>query len=251
MGREFSETKAEYGVYENRVGGPIEIFRRHSGAVAPVIVKDRDNDYDIGTGFFLGNANTFVTARHVVENMQSVKVLGANENPRRIRSLSYHVASDVDLAVFLLEEESTPTFLPFRKSAHVLGESILSIGFPPVPGFDRLTVLEHGEIGSEIKVMNGEIVGGGIPYQETTEYFLVNARVKGGSSGAPVLNRDGCVVGVVASTAISPTSSDKLNGLGYGIITPASYLDDILDKEMTVDSGFEEFGNKGEIRTVG
>lgn len=248
--REFSEVNAEYGVYENRVGGPIEIFRRHSESVTPVVVKDHNNDFDLGTGFYFGNRNTFITARHVVENKKSIKILDSKGNSQKILGLSYHFRNEVDLAIFLVEAEATTTAPPFRKSSHVLGESILSIGFPPVPGFDRLTVLEHGEVGSEIKVMNGEVVSEGEPYHEDTEYFLVNARVKGGSSGAPVLNRDGFVVGVVASTAISTASSDKLEGLGYGIVTPARYLNDLLLEDHRVDAQFENLGCNNEIKTL-
>lgn len=250
IGRGFSETNASYGSYENRVGGPVQIFKRHCGSVVPVLVKENNGDIDIGTGFFVGNANTLLTARHVVENKRSVEVLDADGNPCAIENVRFHVEPNVDLAIILLQADKPPSAPPFRTTSHILGESILSIGFPPIPGFDRLRVLEHGEIGSEIKVMNGEVVSSGMAYHEGIEYFLINARVKGGSSGAPVLNNDGFVVGIVASTALSVSTSVQLEGLGYGIVTPSLRMREMLDKDKTIDVQFKRLAHDRKIDTT-
>lgn len=228
FGRNFSEINAEYGVFENRTGGPSEIFRRHSNAVVPVIVKDQMGDPDIGTGFLIGNTGTLVTARHVIENKTEIKFSNENGTPFTISDIFVHEDPKIDLAILIVDNKDWYGIKPFRRTDHQLGEDVLSIGFPPIPRFDGLKVLEHGEVSSEIKTMNGQIVSAGIDYIESVEYFLINARVKGGSSGAPVINRDGFVVGVVAISALNASSSDGLEGLGYGVVTPSQRISEML-----------------------
>jgi serine protease Do len=235
FGRNFSETNAEYGLYENRVGGPVEIFKRHSKAVVPVIVKDSQGDPAIGTGFLIGNANTLITARHVIENKKEIKFSGDGTTVCTVLDISVHENPKVDLAILLVHNEDWCDIKPFRRSQHQLGEDVLSIGFPPIPRFDSLRVLEHGEVASEIKTMNGQVVSTGLDYIESVEYFLINARVKGGSSGAPVINRDGFVVGVVANSALNTSSSNGLEGLGYGVVTPSQRFMEMLDPSSKLE----------------
>jgi len=227
--RNFSEINAEYGAYENRISGPVEIFRRHSPAVVPVIVKDSKGDPEIGTGFLLGNTHTLVTARHVIENKKEIKFANENGTAFDVKNIFVHDNPKIDLAILLVDNKDWHKVKPFRRTTHQLGEEVLSIGFPPIPRFDQLKVLEHGEVGSEIKAMNGQVVSSGMDYIESVDYFLINARVKGGSSGAPVINRDGFVIGVVAISALNTNSSDGLEGLGYGVVTPSQRINEMLE----------------------
>lgn len=222
--RNFSETNVEYGVIKNRFGGPSEVFRRHSNAVVPVIVKDQKGDPDIGTGFLLGDTSTLVTARHVIENKKEIRFANENGTPCLVKEIFVHENPKIDLAILYVDNKNWHGIKPFRLADHQLGEDVLCIGFPPIPRFDELKVLEHGEVSSEIKIMNGQVVSAGMDYIESVEYFLINARVKGGSSGAPVINRDGFVIGVVAISALNASSSDGLEGLGYGVVTTSQRI---------------------------
>lgn len=228
--RSFNQTYADYGAYENIVGGPKEVFRRHSGSVLPVIVTDEHGNPDIGTGFYLGTKNHFITARHVVENknMSDIQIGGEGFKSPEIKGMILHPDSKVDLALLETADILETSIIPFRAQDGEVGDNIICIGFPPIPGFDCLRVMEHGEIAAEMKVLKGEIVSSGSSYLDTTEYLLINARVKGGSSGGPVIDQFGFVVGVVASTALDAKSSDRLEGLGYGIVTPKSQFKDLM-----------------------
>lgn len=228
FGRNFSEINAEYGMYENIVGGPREIFQRHSDAVIPIVVKNANDDPDIGTGFLIGDTCTLVTARHVVENQKEILFPSANAGSKMVTDIYVHENPKIDLAILIINNKNWNEIKSFRYARHQLGEDILSIGFPPIPRFDSLKVLEHGEVASEIKAMSGQVVSEGKDYIESIEYFLVNARVKGGSSGAQVINRNGFVVGVVANSALNANSSDELKGLGYGVVTPSQRIGEML-----------------------
>lgn len=226
--RSFNQTYADYEAYENIVGGPKEIFRRHSGSVLPVIVTDRHENLDIGTGFYLGTKNHLITARHVVEKKVAIQIGGKGFQQPEIKNVLFHSDPKVDLALLETVDVSETSIIPFRARDGEVGDDIICIGFPPIPGFDGLRVMEHGEIAAELKVLKGEIVSSGSSYLDAKEYLLINARVKGGSSGGPVLDQFGFVVGVVASTALDAKSSDRLEGLGYGIVTPKSQFNDLM-----------------------
>lgn len=93
------------------------------------------------------------------------------------------------------------------------------MGYPPVPGFDTFLVAETARI-SYLKSSVGQIVGKQESYLDKHNYFLINARVKGGSSGCPVIGRDGKVRGVVVQQG---QNEGTLDILGYGIALPTNH----------------------------
>lgn len=58
-------------------------------------------------------------------------------------------------------------------------------------------------------------------YLDRQDFILFNARVKGGNSGGPILNKYGCVAGMLVQIPISSVDSSKIDVLGYGIAVPA------------------------------
>ncbi|SPE56650.1 Trypsin family protein (fragment) [Verrucomicrobia bacterium] len=74
-------------------------------------------------------------------------------------------------------------------------------------------------------------------------YLLISARVKGGNSGGPVINRRGEVVGVVSAT---PSGAGRqFDSLGYGAVIPSTTLRDLLaaieqGRSEAISAAFEQ-----------
>jgi serine protease Do len=68
---------------------------------------------------------------------------------------------------------------------------------------------------------------------DSQDYLLISARVKGGSSGGPVLNKKGEVVGLIANAP--STDSSEIDALGFGIAVPSpailQFLSDVHRNE--------------------
>jgi serine protease Do len=75
-------------------------------------------------------------------------------------------------------------------------------------------------VNAEVKASTGRVVGSGSAYLDGQHYILINARVKGGNSGVPIVNRQGYVVGILGQTSMNTEDILSLDSLGYGIATP-------------------------------
>ena len=135
-----------------------------------------------GTGFVI-NTDHIVTAEHVVDDCERIKVrYGDQVITARI------VASDPanDLAALLLES-SIDNIAKFRGGKPIrLGESIATYGYP-------LT----GQLSSSAKITQGNINSlAGI--KNDSRVFQYDASTQPGNSGGPLLDKSGNVVGVVS-----------------------------------------------------
>jgi serine protease Do len=99
-------------------------------------------------------------------------------------------------------------------------DEVLCLGFPPIPGFQELLISDIATVNAEIKSSCGRVVGTGSAYLDGQRYILINARVKGGNSGGPIVDRKGCVVGILVQSSMNATDASNLDTLGYGVATP-------------------------------
>jgi serine protease Do len=81
----FDERRAQYGEYDFIGYGFARIRSDLGDAVRPVLVTRPNCTEDIGSSFLLGNQNTLVTARHVVEDMPFIKIPDSDGTPIRAR----------------------------------------------------------------------------------------------------------------------------------------------------------------------
>jgi serine protease Do len=166
------------------------MFKR---AVVIVTTLDREGKPLLqGSGFFLA-ADRIVTNMHVIKDAGLVRI--QTFDGRTITSLKV-VAVDVreDLALLQMEEPAVdPTVLRLADSAPVEGEPILVLGNPR---------------GSQWKLTRG-LVGPVWQFKGTGNRIQITASILPGSSGSPVVNKDGHVVGIAAMHMES--STDDLN----------------------------------------
>jgi uncharacterized protein len=150
---------------------------------ADAFLKTRNSGRtETGTGFFITSDGYVLTCYHVVKDALRITVRAGAE-PLDAELVK---ADDVnDLA--LLKVPGTHKPLPLVVSRGVqLGESVFTIGFPSVKVLGRSAKLTDGTVNS----LTGEL--------DTPRFFQVNAAVQPGSSGGPLVDLRGNVVGVLA-----------------------------------------------------
>jgi serine protease Do len=215
----FDERRAEYGEYDFVGYGFARVRADLGDAVRPVVVTRHDEEEDIGTSFLIGNQNTLITARHVVQAMSRIRIPDRDGSPIRAQSIIVPNDPSLDVAVILAEKPLTG--LPFfRVSQHSPLDEVLCLGFPPIPGFQEILITDIATVNAEIKSSYCRVVGTGSAYLDGQRYFLMNARVKGGNSGGPIVDRKGYVVGILVQSSMNATDTSNLDTLGYGVATP-------------------------------
>ena len=68
-------------------------------------------------------------------------------------------------------------------------------------------------------------------YGDSVDYIILYARVKGGNSGGPVINRFGTVVGIIVNVLPDIKKPEKFDELGYGIAISANEIIEIIEND--------------------
>lgn len=137
----------------------------------------------LGSGFVISRAGHLLTAAHVVEDCREVRA----RSPRGGSFVASVLARDRsnDLALLRLEAPVSSVAI-FRKDRDIRqGESVVTVGFP-FPGL----------LASTASVTTGILSALAGP-RDDTRYLQVTASVQIGSSGGPLLDRAGHVIGIV------------------------------------------------------
>lgn len=178
-----------------------DTIRRAATAVVRVTSSGcpGENGARAGSGFVWANAVQVVTALHVVADCDSVVVEYVDAGIQR-RATPLKVLRDADLALLKVEDPHPVQALTGTATAGE-GEELVAIGLPlNVRGWQET----HGSRGLNAQVL-GDILNDlarrqierlGAPSVDL-DIFRLTAVVKPGSSGGPVINAQGAVVGVV------------------------------------------------------
>ena len=234
-------------------------------AVRPIILNqgDKERPEDIGTGFVV-NSNYafddnfyFVTARHCIppQNRIYVPAFLPPKKPCVPENIYVPENDQIDLAVikFVFKEAIPGREQNFWMGTPEILDEVMTMGYPPIQGFiDAIQVAEVSKISSFLKTTEGRITGEGQHYWGGKEdHFLISARVKGGNSGGPVINKKGEVVGVIIELL---KNGEELDKLGYGVAINVHVLKKMIEKiegkgdEIEIkELNFEIFENGFEI----
>lgn len=150
------------------------------------IDTDKGTDKGIGSGFLVRPDGTLLTNYHVIEEARqiSVKLDSGEIYSTRVYVLMTDVARD--MAILRIEGVDLP-FLQLGNSKNVnVGEEVIAIGTPK--GLDQ--TVSNGIV-SAVRLSEG------IPkLQDGTYIIQTTAPISGGSSGGPLINNRGEVVGI-------------------------------------------------------
>ena len=235
----FSNPKAnndlEYGIMEFVALGFPEVHRHFQESVVAIHVVKADGEDDTGTGFLLEN-RCIVTALHCIQDMREVSIDGwdAAHTPlthiwtfRDERISRSQGDKRPDLAILQFADDPFPGIHGFKLQEAQLLDEVLTMGYPHIGGILPVLIAETAHIAASLKSTVGQVVAQGQSFLDGQQHLLISARVKGGNSGGPVIDREGKVVGVVAQ--LSARAKGRLDILGYGVVTPATTLRRLLD----------------------
>ncbi len=161
-----------------------------------------------GTGFNIESDGLVVTNRHLVEDANSIRVSFTNIGT--FTAQQWTVYRDADLAVIELQAENLPTvsisdFLAYPD------QEVLVIGNP----------LQFVRIANK-----GEVVGHRENWISDIPFLVVAAMIYPGSSGSPVFNDQGEVVGVIFAT-LRNSDPAEVRGLAVSSIELKRFLNTI------------------------
>jgi len=159
-----------------------EIVRKVKPAVVEIITADSHGNMSTGTGFFITSEGLLLTNYHVIKDARTV---GA-----RTPSGAYYPFSgewtrlpNVDIAMLKFNGNDV-SYLQLDSSVQVEeGQRVLVIGSPE---------------GLEGTVSDGLVAA----IRQNGQYIQITAPISHGSSGSPVLNEQGQVIGVATSMLV-------------------------------------------------
>jgi putative serine protease PepD len=170
--------------------------------VAPSVVVVRTGQ-DLGTGVIVADNGTILTANHVIASGGTITVTFADGTT----STATLAAANAKLDVAVLTPAKLPqVVVPATLGGGAdVGASVVAIGNPlgltdsvsagVISGLDRTADTDHGKFSGLIQF---------------------DASVNPGSSGGPLLDGHGRVIGVVVSIA-TPDGQDAFAGIGFAV----------------------------------
>lgn len=205
----------EYGSYHFHYYGFSSIRKHFLSSVLPIDVTKQDDTKDIGTCFII-DAHRILTARHCIENKKNILILDPHK--QAVKPTSIWVPSDgTDIALIEMNYYNFSPCPKFKIEFGEVLEEVLTMGYPPIPGFDAVQVADISHIGGSVKVSKGKIVAEERTLWDPETNYLINARVKGGNSGGPIINNLGFVIGMIIDIPLNPDDQEKIDHLAYGV----------------------------------
>jgi serine protease Do len=157
------------------------ILKENDSALALILSAD-DNTVSLGSGFFIGDGSAVVTNFHVISGAKKV-VLKTGTGQVLSAETVYGFDEKKDLAILRVTGATGSHVVALGDSDKVaIGESIVVVGNPE--GFEKT-------------VTNGLISG--LRTLDEQKLFQISAPISHGSSGGPVFNDRGQVIGVVVA----------------------------------------------------
>lgn len=159
------------------------VFDKCQPAVARIEAFDSHGKLS-GTGFFIDPNGTLYTSYSVGGESHDITVImGASRQPAK------RLASDLRSGIAILKIEAETPFLSFGKSRDLgIGSPVMTVGYP----YDLPASPSFGVVGGfDIKYLNR--------YFATT-HIRANVPVQRGQGGAPLLDLNGNVVGILISS---------------------------------------------------
>ena len=179
--------------------------------------NDQDQpDEWTGTAFAISPRH-LLTCAHVADDARQIQ-LSSLQGRRTAQCIAMDRPNDV--AVLLINEQDLPHTLSIHQGrAGELGEAVTALGYPL-----------SGLIGSHLQVTQG-CISSLRGYQEDIARLQFTAPIQAGSSGSPLLDQHGQVLGLVTSSLVSAQNMNfavkhyllwaLLDSIGFELSTPA------------------------------
>jgi len=186
-----------------------EIFKRSSPAVVQIVVRDQNlKAIGQGSGFLVSSDGVVITNHHVVSKAAFATVVLPSKATLFVEGL-LALDEDEDLAVLKVNGTGLPYLkLAAKNRFPEVGSRVYAIGSPQ----GLANTLSEG------------LVSGLREQPDNLKLIQTTAAISPGSSGGPLLDADGNVVGVTSATLVAPASQN----LNFAVPAPNVYR--ILDR---------------------
>lgn len=172
--------------FEIKVAQGNDVIRTVLDRVVMIIAMDENfQPLGIGSGFIIGKNGEIATNYHVIEGASSALVKFANKEEKYKIDSILQISTKYDLAIFQIDTKLTPLPLGDDELTSI-GDKILAIGNPE---------------GLEGTVSEG-IISGFRKVDENFRLMQITAPISPGSSGGPVVNQEGQVIGIASASII-------------------------------------------------
>jgi len=191
---------------------PIPAISEVYAKVAPSVVQIRSTKadgttVDIGSGVVIDDAGDILTALHVIQNARDLSVVFADGTQSRAVIIAELAQNDI-AAVRALNPSPLLVAATLGDPSRVrVGDDAIVVGNPYALTRSLSTGVVSGLNRSVQASGQGRSLSGLIQF---------DAAVNPGSSGGPLLNRDGDVVGIVTGL-VNPTGSPAFSGIGFAV----------------------------------
>jgi putative serine protease PepD len=179
---------------------PVTEMYRH---VIPSVVMITTSKGSLGSGVIVTDTGTVLTANHVVSGGGSISILFADGT----KAAATVAAADPKIDIAALTPKKLPeVVVPATLGGGVaIGSDVVAVGNPLGLRGSTTTGVVSG-LNRTSKTQVGELSG----------LIQFDAAVNPGSSGGPLLNSQGLVVGVVVSIA-DPGGDEAFAGIGFAV----------------------------------
>lgn len=193
----------------------VENMRNAEKATVLVVVRLHNGSYASGSGFFV-NGHTIVTNRHVVDNASSIIVGNRIIGSHQVRLIGVAKGRQKDFAV-LDAGRDIGTPLAFTVAAG-RNEKVYAWGYPGL----LVGAIKWDGL-PEVVSTSGEI---NVVRNGASNLIVHSAKISQGNSGGPLVNENGCVVGI--NTLLLEDHSGQYSGeyyISYASSDIISFLD--------------------------
>ena len=176
-------------------------------AVRPAVVRVHADDAGTGSGVVIVESGIILTNLHVVAGRERVRVVFANGEQSEARILSAQPENDLAvIQALVLPDDLRPATLGSAREL-VEGDHVIAVGFP---------------FGIGPSVSAGVVSGLGREYRgpddarAMKDLIQFDAAANPGSSGGPLVNAAGEVVGIVTAI-LSPGEKGTFAGIAFAV----------------------------------
>ena len=229
----------EQAVKTKQIENKINQLQVQAGTPVPEKIKVPITSKFRGTGFIIDASNNYIITNAHVASEGKNQLIVENNKGEQFTASAVYVDPVRDLAILKITDASfkklAPTPFVIRRSNAGLGEQVYMLGFPKQE-------IVYGE--GYVSAKNG--------YQMDTIFCQLNTAANEGSSGSPVINKKGELVGILTS------SERNAQGVVYAIksinihraIEEAKKIQGNSEIKVTSASGLKGLDRESQIRKV-